>query len=949
VNPLQSLHEQGQVVWLDFLARRFVAEGGLKRLVEEDGLTGVTSNPSIFKKAIAGSSDYDSSLAAVLKDSDCDVMTLYETLAIADIQNAADVLAPVYRSTQRADGFVSLEVSPYLAHDTQGTIAEARRLWKQVGREDVMIKVPATEAGIPAIRQLLGEGININITLLFSRVAYRQVAEAYLSGLEKFIAGGGDATGLASVASFFVSRIDTAVDRLIEEKLKQLPASDAEALGNLRGRIAIANAKLAYQDYKQLFTGPRWNALKQKGARVQRLLWASTGTKNPAYSDVLYVEELIGPDTVNTMPPETMEAFRDHGRVRPSLEENVEAADAELAMLDRFGIALDSVTTKLIEDGVQLFADAFDDLLAAVEHKRAAQLGPALNRQSVNLPAPMDQAVKAVLEEWRKKGNVRRLWQRDASLWTGADEAKWLGWLDIVAHERADVGHLVRIAEHVRDTRFTHAVLLGMGGSSLGAEVFATTFGVVPFYPKLLVLDSTDPAEIMSIEEAVDLKQTLFIVSSKSGSTLEPNILKDYFYARVEAVLGKGNAGSHFIAITDPGSKLEAAARDERFRQICFGKPDIGGRYSVLSDFGLVPAAVMGVDVTRLLSDAAKMVYSCGANVPPAENPGVVLGAVLGTLARQSRDKVTIIASPGIADIGAWLEQLLAESTGKRGMGLVPLDGEPLGAPEVYGKDRVFVYLRLDNAPDKTQDDGIAALEKAGQPVVRIALGDPIAIGQEFFRWEVATAVAGAIIGINPFDQPDVEASKVKTRELMAAYERGGSLPVEPPLLEDDGIKIFADSKNAGALKAGGAATLVDALRAHFACIKDGDYFGQLAYIARNSDHQKMLQEIRVAIRDAKHVATCVGFGPRFLHSTGQAYKGGPNSGVFIQITAGHPRDLPVPGRPYSFGAVIDATAQGDFAVLNERGRRAMRVDLGNDVAAGLSRLRDAVRAALAE
>ena len=949
MNPLLQLHENGQAVWLDFLARRFIAEGGLKRLVQEDGLTGVTSNPAIFKKAIAGSTDYDSSLAANVKDSHYDVMTLYETLAVADIQNAADILAPVYRNTKRADGFVSLEVSPYLAHDTEGTIAEARRLWKAVGRENVMIKVPATEAGLPAIGQLLGEGININITLLFSRAAYRQVAEAYLAGLETFRKNGGDLSRLASVASFFVSRIDTAVDRLIDERLKTMPkGGDADALAQLRGKIAIANAKMAYQDYKGLFAGARWEALKDAGARVQRLLWASTGTKNPAYSDVLYVEELIGENTINTVPPETMDAFRDHGRVRPSLEENTAAAKSILETLGHFGISLDSVTTKLTEEGVSLFADAFDDLLAAVENKRAAQLGAALNRQSAVLPAAMEQSVKAVLDTWRKGANVRRLWRRDARLWTGADEAKWLGWLDVVAEETDAITHLTEIAETASSAGFAHAVLLGMGGSSLGAEVFANTFGAGKGHPRLLVLDSTDPAEIKAIEDAVDLKRTLFIVSSKSGSTLEPNILKDYFFARVEAVLGKGKAGPSFIAITDPGSKLETVASAEEFRQIFFGNPEIGGRYSVLSDFGLVPAAVMGVDVTKLLSATSQMVISCGAHVPPAENPGVRLGVILGTLGREGRDKITIIASPGIADIGAWLEQLIAESTGKLGKGLIPLEGEPIGPPQMYGRDRLFVYLRLDQEADKAQDSGIAALEAAGQPVIRVALADRMAIGQEFFRWEIATAVAGAVIGINPFDQPDVEASKVKTRELMQAYERGGSPPSGKPLFEDKTLRVFADASNAKALQASGANSDIAAvLKAHFARLKEGDYCALLAYVARNPRHQRILQAIRTAIRDAKHTATCVGFGPRFLHSTGQAYKGGPNSGVFVQITADHRFDLPVPGRKYSFGAVIDATAEGDFAVLNERGRRAIRVHLGSDVEAGLLRLKDSVAKAL--
>ena len=949
MNPLRSLHDHGQAVWLDFLSRRFIAEGGLKQLIADDGLSGVTSNPSIFKKAIGGSSDYDASLAATLNASDCDVMTLYERLAIEDIRNAADDLRPVYMQTERADGFVSLEVSPYLANDAEATVAEARRLWKAVGRENVMIKIPATHAGLPAIRQLIGEGININITLLFSRAVYAEVVEAYLAGLEHFIAGGGDLKRLSSVASFFVSRIDTAVDRLIDERLKTLPAGgETDGLAALRGKIAIANAKLAYQDYTRLFAGERWRTLREAGARVQRLLWASTSTKNPAYRDVIYVEELIGRDTVNTMPPETMDAFRDHGIIRSSLEENVAAAETMLAVLGRFGISLDAVTDRLTTEGVQLFADAFDELLAAVEKRRAEQLGPALGRLSAALPPEADRAVKDSLEAWRKAGNFRRLWQRDATLWTGADEAKWLGWLGIVDEERQGIGRLKQIAADVRKADFTHAVLLGMGGSSLGAEVFARTFGAQKFYPQLLVLDSTDPAEITSVEDAVDIARTLFIVSSKSGTTLEPNILKDYFYARAEAVLGEGKAGGHFIAVTDPGSKLAGASGAEHFRHICLGKPDIGGRYSVLSDFGLVPAAAMGVDVAKFLDSAAKMVLSCGPHVPPAENPGVMLGAILGTLARAGRDKVTIIASPGIADMGAWLEQLLAESTGKLGKGLIPLDGEALGPPSVYGKDRLFVHLRLEDSPDRTQDEALSKLEQAGQPVVRIALSDRYQIGQEFFRWEIATAVAGAIIGINPFDQPDVEASKVKTRELTDAYEQSGSLPPETPLLEEDGIKIFADESNARILKqAGDGTALVSSLKAHLARLHDGDYCALLAYIARNERHQNALQDIRTMIRDKEHVATCLGFGPRFLHSTGQAYKGGPNNGVFLQITSDHAADLPVPGHKYSFGAVISAQARGDFAVLNERGRRALRVHLGADVEAGLATLKAAVRDAL--
>jgi transaldolase / glucose-6-phosphate isomerase len=950
VNPLTALHDDGQAIWLDFLSRRFIAEGGLKKLVDEDGLSGVTSNPSIFKKAIAGSSDYDSSLAALVSSSDSDVMRLYEQLAIEDIRNAAEVLYPVYKRTKGADGFVSLEVSPYLANDTAATIAEAERLWKEVDRENIMIKVPATPAGLPAIRQLIGKGVNINITLLFSRLVYAEVAEAYLAGLEHYIAGGGNPRRLSSVASFFVSRIDSAVDKLIEEHLKKLPpAANTDALAGLRGKIAIANAKLAYQDYKRLFAGPRWSKLRRAGARVQRLLWASTSTKNPSYSDVMYVEELIGPDTINTMPPETMDAFRDHGTLRPSLEENIAAAENQLATLGQFGISLEAVTTKLTADGVKLFAEAFDDLLGALEKKRAARLGPALNGWSAKLPADMEKSVTDLLDEWRKAGKVRRLWRGDATIWTGGDEAKWLGWLDIVEAERQDVKRLRKLASDVRKAKFTHAVLLGMGGSSLGAEVFARTFGVAAGFPQLLVLDSTDPAQIKHIEDSVNVAKTLFIVSSKSGTTLEPNILKDYFFARVEAAVGTSKAGSHFLAITDPSSKLSQVAGAQEFRQVCAGVPEIGGRYSVLSDFGLVPAAVMGVDIATLLDSSARMVRSCGADVPPAENPGVRLGAILGVLASHGRDKVTLVASPPIADIGAWLEQLLAESTGKHGKGIIPVDGEALATPGVYGGDRLFVYLRLEDSPDPAQDDAVSKLEQAGQPVVRIAVGERYQIGQEFFRWEFATAVAGAIIGINPFDQPDVEASKIKTRELMQTYEQAGSLPPETPLFEESGIRVFADENNGRVLKqAGDGTALASSLKAHLARAHDGDYCALLAYVAQNEGYRDTLQDIRSMIRDSKRVATCLGFGPRFLHSTGQAYKGGPNTGVFLQITAEHAQDLPVPNHKYSFGAVIDATARGDFAVLNERGRRALHVHLGADVAGGLARLKDALREALA-
>ena len=950
MNPLRSLQEYGQAVWLDFVARRFLTEGGLQRLIDEDGLRGVTSNPAIFEKAIGHSEDYDGSLKAAEAHADLEVKALYERLAVEDIQRAADILRLVYQATKQRDGFVSLEVSPYLAMDTDGTVEEARRLWRAVDRENLMIKVPGTAPGLPAIRTLLGEGININVTLLFSQAVYEQVADAYLGGLEVLVAQGGDPRRVASVASFFVSRIDSAIDKQIEEQLAGVNDPELRAtLEGLRGKVAIANAKLAYQRCKRLFSGPRWERLVAEGARPQRLLWASTGTKNPAYRDVLYIEELIGTDTVNTMPPATMDAFRDHGRPRASLEQGVAEAERVMATLARVGISIDEVTAKLVEDGVQLFADAADQLLGAVASKRAILLGSRLNRQSHTLPAAFDEVVNEALEDWRRHGKIRRLWAGDAVLWTDKDEPDWLGWLSIVGEQRARLDQLRAFAEEVRAAGFRHVLLLGMGGSSLGPEVLAQTFGRQVNAPELLVLDSTDPAQIREFESRIDPARTLFIVSSKSGGTLEPNVLKQYFFERVRRAVGQEQAGRHFIAITDPGSSMQQVAERDRFRHVFFGKPSIGGRYSVLSDFGMVPAAAMGLDLPRFLEATSAMVRSCCASAPPAQNPGVVLGAIMGTLGRRGRDKVTIVASPAIAGLGAWLEQLLAESTGKQGKGLIPVDGEPLGPPEVYGDDRLFAYLRLNEDVDGGQDQAVAALEAAGQPVVRIDIADRYQIGQEFFRWEIATAVAGSIIGINPFDQPDVEASKVRTRELTSVYERDGALPEETPVFEGDGFKLFADPANARTLRtAGEPGAVASYLKRHLDRLGPGDYCTLLAYVARNEGHHEQLQAIRRLIRDRKRVATCLGFGPRFLHSTGQAYKGGPNSGVFLQITCDDEVDLEVPGQKYSFGIVKAAQARGDFGVLAERGRRALRTHLGADVESGLGALEDAVRQALA-
>jgi len=571
-----------------------------------------------------------------------------------------------------------------------------------------------------------------------------------------------------------------------------------------------------------------------------------------------------------------------------------------------------------------------------------------LSRLKSSLPETLAASVKTAIADWKAGSKVQRLWQRDASLWTGDDEAKWLGWLDITEDQIAHPVELRNLSKEVWSAGFKDILLLGMGGSSLGPEVLRMTFGKIAGYPDLHVLDSTDPAQVKAFENKIDIARALFIVSSKSGSTLEPNIFKQYFFERTKQAVGADKAGSHFIAITDPGSKMQQVAEGDRFRHIFFGRPSIGGRYSALSNFGMVPAAAMGVDVKKFLDRTQEMVRASGANAPVEENPGAVLGIILGTAARNGRDKVTIITSPDISDLGAWLEQLLAESTGKVGKGIIPVDREELAAPEVYGNDRVFAYIHTEHAVDVKQDAKVAALEKAGHAVLRISMADIYDLGAEFFRWEIATAVAGAIIGINAFNQPDVEASKIATRNLTSEYEKTGSLPAEKPVVEDGSVKLFTDETNATDLAkaAGGDKSLAGYLKAHLGRIGTGDYFAVLGYIHMNVENERVLQAIRHAVRDKKHVATCLGFGPRFLHSTGQAYKGGPNSGVFLQITCDDAVDLAVPGQKYTFGVVKAAQARGDFQVLADRGRRALRVHL-HDVESGLATLSAAVNNAL--
>jgi transaldolase / glucose-6-phosphate isomerase len=951
MNPLQELAAQGQSIWLDYIRRGMTRGGELARLVADDGLRGMTSNPSICQKSITGSDDYHDVLDELVTSPELDAKQIFERLAVVDVREAADALRPVYDATLGLDGYVSLEVSPSLAFDADGTIEEARRLWEAVARPNLMVKVPGTPPGLRAIEQLIAEGINVNVTLIFAQEAYREIALAYVAGLERRLAAGGDIGRVASVASFFVSRIDAEIDG----RLDRLRAGSSDAalharIDALRGQAAVANAKLAYRSYQALVASERWQALAARGARPQRLLWASTGTKDARYSDVKYVDELVGPDTVNTVPPQTFDAFRDHGRPTPALLQGVDEAPAVIEGLASLGIALDEVTALLLDQGVVLFEDAMDALLGSIAGLQRRHRGPRLTHTAHSLPDELQAALGEATRAWDAAGNTARLWAKDASLWTSAGEERWLAWLGAVDELREQQDLLAGLRALVSSRGFTHVLLVGMGGSSLGPDVLAKVFGghVPKGSPRLLIIDSTNPTQIAAVEASLPLHTTLVIVSSKSGSTLEPKVLMLHFLERMKQAVGADQAGRSFVAITDPGSQLEAFAKQEGFLRVFAGVPEIGGRFSVFSSFGMVPATAMGMDATGFLDEAALMVDACRGELA-ADNPGVQLGLVMGLCARRGRDKLTIVASPRIAPFGAWLEQLVAESTGKQGKAIIPLEGEPLQEPARYGDDRLFVYLRLRSTPHAAQDRAMAAIEAAGHAVVHIELPDVHALSQEMFRWEVATAVAGAVLEINPFDQPDVESAKLEARGMMEAYERDGMLPPEHAMLVEGELALFTDDANAKALRAaaGEGAGLEALLRAHLGRISAGDYFALLAYLPMLPAHEQVLQRIRSRVLAHTGVATCLGFGPRFLHSTGQAYKGGPNSGVFLQITGEDAQDLPVPGQRYGFGVVKAAQARGDFEVLVSRQRRALRVHLPANVGAGLATLEAAIARAM--
>jgi transaldolase/glucose-6-phosphate isomerase len=946
---LQQLDAVGQSIWLDNIRRSMFASGDLHRLIDS-GLRGMTSNPTIFEKAIGSGNDYDAQLASLI-GAEHDPNKLFEALAIDDIRHACDEFRSLYDATGGGDGFVSLEVSPLLANDTASTADAAKRLWAMVDRPNVMIKIPATPEGIPAITETIAAGINVNVTLIFALETYDAVANAYLAGLERRVAEGGSVARIGSVASVFVSRIDTAVDKLIDEKSKADPALKA-----LAGQAGIAIMKLIYARYKELFEGERFAALKAKGAGVQRPLWASTGVKNPAYSDLLYVEHLVGKNTVNTLPPATLDALLDHGTVSAdTVEAGLPEAHATLDALAKAGISIADVTRKLQLDGVKSFADSYNAMLGAIASKQKL-LGGDAERVAISLgknPAP-----DAALAELAASGFLAKLWAHDPAPWS--EDAHHvqiiehaLGWLDFPKRVRERAADLTAFATEMKSL-YAHVVVLGMGGSSLAPDVLRETFGKIAGYPQLHVLDSSDPAQIATLEASLDLPRTLFIVASKSGTTTEPEAFFRYFYDRVQKLVGAHSAGKQFVAITDPNTQLGSEAKEAGFVRIFENDPDIGGRYSALSYFGMVPAALAGYDVATILDRGLAAFAANSATTPIDTSSAVRFGATIGTLAKAGRDKLTIVAHPEVSAFGTWAEQLVAESTGKNGTGIIPVEGETLGLPADYGSDRVFVFVGSTLPPDEHLEgkmDGGAIetrlhlLEEAGHPVIRLAMSDRFDIGEQFALWEVAVATAGAVLGIDAFDQPNVQESKDNTKRLLAEYAQRGSFVEPAAKATNDVARVIPLSGSAG--DAFGA-DLGSALGALFAQVKPGDYVAFSAYVERSPANELRLHDIRLKVRDALKVATTVGFGPRFLHSTGQLHKGGPNSGVFILLTEDTPadRDLAIPGM-VSFATLIRAQALGDFEALDKRDRRGVRLQLELPVGPALEALSSAIEDAV--
>ncbi len=897
-NAIRLANEIGQSIWLDSISRELVRSGELARLFGM-GVSGVTSNPTIFEKAVAEGASYDDALL-LHAESGGGAGAVFEELAVEDIRDTADLLQGTYESTQSKDGYVSIEVNPLLARDTDATVDEARRLFESIGRPNVMIKVPGTPEGMPAVRTLIGSGINVNVTLLFSLHAYMAAAQAYIDGLRDYVASGGDAPDrIASVASFFVSRVDTSVDGQLDDVVSENPSADVD---DLYGNIGIANARMAYGEFQRLFGETEFGDLMARGAQFQRPLWASTSVKNPDYPDTLYVDGLMGPHTVNTLPEATLTALLEHGDLEDRLTGTADQAREQVESLDGLGISLDSITDSLLSAGVDAFADSYAGLLDRIDAKLDMFAGTR-GRASVGAHAA---SVADAHDDLRQREFASRIWKRDPTVWgkSAADPDLPLGWLRLpeTLHElRRDIAP---VAADIRSRGFTDAVVLGMGGSSLTAGVFSALFEPKAGWLRVHVLDTVNPESVASLNEGIDLSKTVFIVASKSGTTVEPLALEKYFRSELKAA-GVADAASHFAAISDPDTPLAHRAAAGEFAWYVSTPPDVGGRYSALSEFGLLPAALMGVDLEALEQPALAMAAECGRT--DGGNPGVWLGALIAQLANEGRSLVTVITSPRLERFGLWIEQLLAESTGKDGKGLIPIVSEPTLAIDDYGPDRQFVYVRLGGGENESTDAFVSRLESAGKPVVRINVPDLESTSAEFFRWEFATAVAAAHLGVNPFDQPDVEEAKQRARNLTA-----NAAGAEPGTSLDSALESVLQDP-----------------------MSPGPYVALGAYLPESDELTAAFSRLRSAISRRTKMATMFGYGPRYLHSTGQLHKGGPASGRLLVITTNNPADISVPGTTYTLGALCRAQAAADVQVMNGRGRVAAHAILaGNYVEA---------------
>lgn len=929
MSKIHELTEHGQSIWYDNIRRAMLTSGELQRLINL-GVTGVTSNPTIFEKAIVGSADYDKSLKD-LTEKGYDPVHIYEDLAFEDIRSAADILLTVYQKTSGLDGYISLEVKPSLANDTMGTIDEAKRLYNAIGRPNLMVKVPATAAGISAFESLTEMGISVNVTLIFSLKQYEDVANAYLAGLEKRATAGKDVSKVASVASFFISRIDSAVDAV----LSKLGPSE------LLGKTAIANAKLAYEIFSGLIQSERWQHLAKLGANPQRPLWASTGTKNISYLDTLYVDSLIAPNTVNTVPPATLEAYLHHGNTTPSLSTGIEQAKIHLSSLESLGISFAEITDRLLSEGLNSFDKSFKTLLDGIVEKQN-WLKSGWNAITVNL-GEYQKPVTQAQQEIKRDRIMDRIWDHDHTVWKPepTEITNRLGWLDIANRMQDSVKRIYDLTDKLRAEGYRKAVLLGMGGSSLAPEVFRRTFGVKNGYLDLSIMDTTDPDAILALTHQLDFSKTLFIVSTKSGNTPETLSFFKYFYNQVTEHVGLLNAGKHFIAITDPGSKLAELSSRYSFRDTFLNDPNIGGRYSALSYFGLVPAALIGVDLEEILSRTIIASCNCqGCNCSlDGDNLGGYLGAILGELAKSGRNKATFITSPEIAGFGDWVEQLIAESTGKEGKGILPVVGELPGDPSVYSDDRLFIYIRLED--DDTYTSKTEALVQAGHPLVTLKLKDKYDLGQQFFVWEMATAVAGYRMGINPFDQPNVESAKILTRKMLDAYKIEGKLTEPSPIIVRNDLSVYGNFLSE---------TPKNALQTFLSQAKPGAYVTIQAYLQPTPETDEVLNNLRLTIRDQTRLATTQGYGPRFLHSTGQLHKGDAGRGLFIQLTAAMENDVMIPDEAgqesgsTSFGTLKTAQVLGDFQALVNADRQVIRFDLGQDLQSNLKLLAEEIK-----